>query len=158
MVNLDWSGVLVAISRTLHLFGWICISHWSSHFCNVSGSCCKVRRSSSDLIIRSRLIMYGFKSRSRIFHLYGYVTIANGVLQKLGLCSALSAFEQGGIFILPHLFWHGTSFFSGFIRRITPFSRFLWHTWLCGQFILTRTLMGPHGSPFNRLLRTTTGC
>jgi hypothetical protein len=25
------------------------------------------------------------------------------VLQNLGLCSALRAFEQGGIFIVPHL-------------------------------------------------------
>jgi hypothetical protein len=62
-------------------------------------------------------------SRSRIFHLYGDVTIAGeglqnlGLssalsaieqgrikgLQNLGLCSALRAFEQGGIFIEPHL-------------------------------------------------------
>jgi hypothetical protein len=30
---------------------------------------------------------------------------------NLGLCSVLRAFEQGGIFIVPHLLWHGTSFF-----------------------------------------------
>jgi hypothetical protein len=42
-------------------------------------------------------------SRSRIFHLYGDVTIADERLQNLGLCSALKAFEQGGIFIVPHL-------------------------------------------------------
>jgi hypothetical protein len=143
MVNFDCSGVLVAICRTLHLFGWSCISHWSSHFCNVSGSC-KVRRSSSDLILRSRLIIYGFKSRSRRFHLYGDVTIANEGLQNLGLCSALSAFEQEVIFIMPHLLWHGTSGFSGFIRRIAPFIRFLWHTWRCGQSILTLIIMGLH--------------
>jgi hypothetical protein len=34
---------------------------------------------------------------------YGDVTIAGEGLQKLGLCSALRAFEQGGIFIVPHL-------------------------------------------------------
>jgi hypothetical protein len=47
-----------------------------------------------------------------MFHLYGDVTIA-GVkgLQNLGLCSALRAYEQGGIFIVPHLLWHGTSVF-----------------------------------------------
>ena len=50
-----------------------------------------------------RLIIYGFKSRSRIFHLYGDVTIAGEGLQNLGLCSALRAFEKGGIFIVPHL-------------------------------------------------------
>jgi hypothetical protein len=49
------------------------------------------------------LWLYGFTSRSRIFHLYGDVTIAAEELQNLGLCSALRAFEQGGIFIVPHL-------------------------------------------------------
>jgi hypothetical protein len=49
------------------------------------------------------LIIYGFTSRSRILHLYGDVTIAGEGLQNLGLCSALRAFEQGGIFIVPHL-------------------------------------------------------
>jgi hypothetical protein len=37
------------------------------------------------------------------FHLYGDVTIAGEVLQNCGLCSALRAFEQGGVFIVPHL-------------------------------------------------------
>jgi hypothetical protein len=49
------------------------------------------------------LIIYHFTSRSRIFHLYGDVTITGKRLQNLGLCSALRAFEQGGIFIVPHL-------------------------------------------------------
>jgi hypothetical protein len=44
-----------------------------------------------------------FMSCSRLFHLYGDVTIACEGLQNLGLCSALRAFEQGGIFIVPHL-------------------------------------------------------
>ena len=57
------------------------------------------------------LIIYGFTSRSRIFHLYGDVATAGEGLQNLGLCSALRAFEQGGIFIVPHLLWHGTSVF-----------------------------------------------
>ena len=34
---------------------------------------------------------------------YGDVTIADEWLQNLGLCLALRAFEQGGIFIVPHL-------------------------------------------------------
>jgi hypothetical protein len=33
----------------------------------------------------------------------GDVTIAGEGLQNLGLCSALRAFEQGGIFIVAHL-------------------------------------------------------
>jgi hypothetical protein len=56
---------------------------------------------------RFDLIIYSFTSHSRIFHLYGDVTIAGEGLQNLGLCSALGAFEQGGTFILPHLLWHG---------------------------------------------------
>jgi hypothetical protein len=57
------------------------------------------------------LVVYCFTSRSRIFHLYGDVTNAGEGLQNLGLCSALRAFEQGGIFIVPHLLRHGTSVF-----------------------------------------------
>jgi hypothetical protein len=37
------------------------------------------------------------------FHLYGDVTISGEGLQNLSQCSALRAFEQGGIFIVPHL-------------------------------------------------------
>jgi hypothetical protein len=54
-------------------------------------------------IVIDRLIIYGFMSRSRIFHLHEDVTIAGEGLQNLGLYSALRAFEQGGIFIVPHL-------------------------------------------------------
>jgi hypothetical protein len=43
------------------------------------------------------LIIYGFTSRSRIFHLYGDVTSVGEGQQNLGLCSALRALEQGGI-------------------------------------------------------------
>jgi hypothetical protein len=41
------------------------------------------------------LVIYGLTSRSRIFHLYGDVTIAGEGLQNLGLCSALRAFAPG---------------------------------------------------------------
>jgi hypothetical protein len=54
------------------------------------------------------LIIYCFTSLSRVFHLYGDVIITGKGLQNLGLCSALRAFEQGGIFTLQHLLWHGT--------------------------------------------------
>jgi hypothetical protein len=57
------------------------------------------------------LIISCFTSRSRIFHLHGDVTIAGEGLGNLGLCSTLRAFEQGGIFIVPHLLWHGASVF-----------------------------------------------
>jgi hypothetical protein len=65
----------------------------------------------SAIKIQNRLIIYCFTSRSRIFHLYGDITIAREELQHLGLCLALRVFEQGGIFIVPHLLWHGTSVF-----------------------------------------------
>jgi hypothetical protein len=35
--------------------------------------------------------------------IYGDGTITGEELQNLVLCSALRAFEQGGIFIVPHL-------------------------------------------------------
>jgi hypothetical protein len=46
--------------------------------------------------------MYCFTSRSRIFHIYGDVTITGEGLQNLGLSSAFRASEQGGILIVPH--------------------------------------------------------
>ena len=57
------------------------------------------------------LIIYCFTSCSRIFHLYGDVTFTGEGLQNLGLCLALKAFQQVGIFIVPHLMWHGASVF-----------------------------------------------
>jgi hypothetical protein len=57
------------------------------------------------------LIIYVFTPRSRIFHSYGDVTVAGERLRNLGLYLALRAFEQEGIFIVPHLLWHGTSVF-----------------------------------------------
>jgi hypothetical protein len=52
-----------------------------------------------------------FTSHSRIFHLYGDVTITGEGLHHKGLCSALRVFKRGDIFIVPHLLWHGTSVF-----------------------------------------------
>jgi hypothetical protein len=57
------------------------------------------------------IIIYCFTSRLKIFHLYGDVIISGEGLQNLGLCSALRAFEQRGIIIVPHLQWHGASVF-----------------------------------------------
>jgi hypothetical protein len=42
------------------------------------------------------LIINCFMSHSRIFHLYGDITITGEGLQNLGLCSVLRVFEQGG--------------------------------------------------------------
>jgi hypothetical protein len=73
-----------------------------------------------------------FTSRSRIFHLYGDVTITGEGLQNLGLCSALKAFKKRGIFIVPHLLRHGASIFP------VSFICLLRHTRGCGEPILTR--------------------
>jgi hypothetical protein len=54
---------------------------------------------------------YVFTSCSKMFHSYSDVTIACERLQNLLLCSALTNFEQGGIFIVPHLLWHGALVF-----------------------------------------------
>jgi hypothetical protein len=88
------------------------------------------------------LIIYSCTSRSRFFHLYGDVTIAGEGLQNLGLCSALRDFEQGGIFIVPHLLWHGTSDFL-VSSEGPPQSVASYDTWECGGPILTRILTGP---------------
>jgi hypothetical protein len=53
--------------------------------------------------LQNLFIIYDFTSNSKIFNLYGDVTTVSEGLQNLGLCSALRAFEQGGIFIVPHL-------------------------------------------------------
>jgi hypothetical protein len=52
------------------------------------------------------------KEKKKIFHLYGGVTITDEGMQNLGLCSALKAFEHVGIFIVPHLLWHGALVFQ----------------------------------------------
>jgi hypothetical protein len=83
------------------------------------------------------LIDYCFTSRSRIFHL-----ITGEGLQNVRLCSALRAFDQGGIFIVSQLLWYGGHSFSGLIRRTAQFSRLLRPTRGCGELILTRILTG----------------
>jgi hypothetical protein len=84
------------------------------------------------------LIMYGFTSRSIIFHLDGDVTIACEGLQNLGLCSGPLSRERS---LSCHTCCDtGPRVFFGLIRRTTPTSRLLRHTWRCGESILTRGL------------------
>ena len=81
-----------------------------------------------------------FTSRSRIFQLYGVVTIAGEGLQNLGVCSALRACEQGGIFIVSHLLRHGISVFavSGPPHSVASYDTQRG----CGGTILARILTG----------------
>jgi hypothetical protein len=60
---------------------------------------------------------------------YRDITIANEGLQNLGLCSTLRAFEQGGIFIVPHLLWHETSVFLAISSKGPPHSVTSYDTW-----------------------------
>jgi hypothetical protein len=60
---------------------------------------------------RKWLIIYGFASRSRNFPLIRRRHHCRWRLRNIDLCSALRVFEQAGIFIVPHLLWHGTSVF-----------------------------------------------
>jgi hypothetical protein len=83
------------------------------------------------------LIIYGITSWSRIFHLYGDVTIAGEGLQNLGLCSALRAFLYRATPTVTRDLG-----FSGLIRRTATFSRLLRHMRGCGGSILTRILTG----------------
>jgi hypothetical protein len=71
---------------------------------------------------------------------HGDVTITGEGQQNLGLCSVLRAIEQGGIFVVPHLLWHGTLVFS--VLSEGPFSRLLRHTRGCGGSILNRIFTG----------------
>jgi hypothetical protein len=76
------------------------------------------------------------------FTLHVDVTIADEGLQKSGLCSELRVFEQGGIFIMPHLLWNWALGFSSLIQRTAPFSCLLQHTGGCWGPILNRILTG----------------
>jgi hypothetical protein len=64
----------------------------------------------------------------KFFLLHRDTTIVGEGLQNLGLCSALRAFEQEGVFIVPLLLWHVTLIFAVLSEGPPPFSRFLWHT------------------------------
>jgi hypothetical protein len=65
----------------------------------------------TDDIPRDVLFLYSQEFFQLLVH--GDVTIAGEGLQHLGLWSALRAFEQGGILIVPHLLWNGALVFGG---------------------------------------------
>jgi hypothetical protein len=58
-------------------------------------------------IVNVAVLNYSCTSRPRILHMYGDVNITR---ENLGLCSALRVFVQRGIFVVPHLLWHGLGF------------------------------------------------
>jgi hypothetical protein len=89
-------------------------------------------------------IIYRFTSRSRIFHLYGDVTVTGEGWRAAKFRPMLSA--QG--------LWGGRDLyratpavtqdlgFSSLIQKTAPFSHLLRHAWGCGGPILTQILMG----------------
>jgi hypothetical protein len=95
----------------------------------------------SSFKINASLFTYCFTSSSRFFHLYEDVTITVEGLENLGLCSALRAFEQGGV-LLCHTWCCTGSRFSAIIWRTIPFSCLLRHVRGSGGPILTKILMG----------------
>jgi hypothetical protein len=88
------------------------------------------------------LIIYGFTSRSRIFHLYGDVTIASEGLQNFWpmLC-AQGLWARRGLYRATPAVTRDLGFF-GLIWRTAPISCLLRHTWGCGGSIITRILTG----------------
>jgi hypothetical protein len=62
------------------------------------------------------------KPHEQFFSYLVAVTIAGDRAANLDLCSALRAFEQGGIFIVPYLLRHGTLVFTVSSERPAPTS------------------------------------
>jgi hypothetical protein len=82
------------------------IDHWNIYFNFLFFS--KI-----DNYINSKsLLIFHLTSQSRIFHFWADVTITGDWMQSLGLCSTFRAFEQEGIFIVPHLLWHRATVFQ----------------------------------------------
>lgn len=86
-----------------------------------------------------------FTSKSRIFSLYGDVTIDNDWLQNLGLYYLWSYdLWERGIFIMPQLLWNETSVFAVSLKLPPRFSHN--NKTISTKFkgcILTRIPMGP---------------
>jgi hypothetical protein len=102
-----------------------------------------VRRTKRNSRILQKI--YSFTSRSRILHFYGDVTITNEVLQNFSICSALRAYEQGGIFIVPHLLRHGARFFRSHPNDRPIQSPLTTHKGMCKTYS-NRILTGPHSA------------
>ena len=62
------------------------------------------------------------KPPKQFFRYPAAVTITGDWAAISGLCSALRAFEQGGIFIVPHLLRHGTLVYTVSSERPAPTS------------------------------------
>jgi hypothetical protein len=152
---MDCSGVLVVICRTLHLSGWSCVSYLSSHaFCNVSRSYFRVCRSSSDLILLSRFIIYGLPPAQECFTYMDTSSLPMEGCKILAYAWCIGPLSREGSLSCHTCCDTGPQFFR-FHPKDPSIQSLLRHTWKCGLSTLTRN---PHRSPFSRLLRHARGC
>jgi hypothetical protein len=100
------------------------------------------------------LIIYCFTSHSRIFHLYGDVTITGEGLQNLGLCSASGPLSREGSLSCHTCCDTGPWFFRSHPKVRPILSPFTTHKGMWRIY----SYPDPHESPFYRLLRHTRGC
>ena len=63
------------------------------------------------------IFAWGFSSYLRNFHSYWDVTSAGEGLQILTCARHSWAIEQSGLFSVPHLLWHGSSFYTGHLPK-----------------------------------------
>jgi hypothetical protein len=68
------------------------------------------------------LFIYLFIPQEQFFSYLAAVTITGVRAANSGLYSALGSFEQGGIFIVPHLLRHGASVYTASSERTAPTS------------------------------------
>jgi hypothetical protein len=85
----------LSLSLSLSLFWWTCKAKATLQ---KAMRICKFK-SLPELHRTQKLAIYCCTSRSRIFLLYGDITIAREGLENLNECSALRAFEQAGLSI-----------------------------------------------------------
>ena len=50
---------------------------------------------------------YCLSSQEKIFHSYGDAAIVSEGMQSLGLCFVFMAYEQGDVYSVLYLLWHG---------------------------------------------------
>jgi hypothetical protein len=74
------------------------------------------------VLIRFVCLFVCFKPHEQFFSYLAAVTITGDRAANLGLCSALRAFKQGGIFTMPHLLRHGASVYTVSSERPAPTS------------------------------------
>ena len=81
---------------------------------------CKYESFWQEVMVESLILRWSLRPVGLLFMMY-----TSSLLQILILRSAFMAFEQRGIFIVPHLLWQETSDFEASSIKIVIFSRLL---------------------------------